>query len=429
MTIQTFGEFEAETVTMLSPPFRSRFGAVRWADLDAPGPEHEWLVKNVLTRGAEVSMVAGPSKSGKTFVVLDLAMAIARGIGWFGHRAIRSGVIYQAGEGRRGIKKRLRAYRIANGLTVEDDLPFVLMPAPINLYANDDQTDAFIEECRHWAATFSVPLGLIVIDTFAAATAGADENTSKDVGPVLARCLRIAEALRANVLLVHHMNAEGGKVRGHTSITANLENVILVRMVDDHTDADNRKVREAVIDKQKEGEAGQSFRFVLRPVEIDRDEEGDPVTSCVIQAPAATESERVEKTDAGLRLPRPTEVFLRSIYQAIRDHGEAPDAALNLPTDVKVVHWHKVREVFDGMTPEGEGEPDPEKRDARIRAAIKRHYDTLLAHQVIGRKNPHIWLTGRRVKGFPAPYPNRGGGAAGNLPPVPETPDDYEDPF
>jgi len=81
-------------------PFRSKFHAVTWANLDAPGPEHEWLVKNVLTRG-EIGMIAGPSKSGKSFLVSDIALAIARGVDWMGRRTLQGGVVYQAGEGQK----------------------------------------------------------------------------------------------------------------------------------------------------------------------------------------------------------------------------------------------------------------------------------------------------------------------------------------
>ncbi|MFI7996082.1 AAA family ATPase, partial [Acinetobacter baumannii] len=84
---------------------------------------------------------------------------------------------------------------------------------------------------------FDVPLELIVIDTFNKATPGANENDGKDMGVVLARCDRIRQKTGAHVMLVHHLNAGGTKARGHTSLFANVENVILCRYVPEHSDA------------------------------------------------------------------------------------------------------------------------------------------------------------------------------------------------
>jgi hypothetical protein len=47
----------------------------------------------------------------------------------------------------------------------------------------------------------------------------------------------------------------------------------------------NGEERAAVIDKQKDGSGeGDQFGFRLNIVEIDTDEDGEPITSCVIQA-------------------------------------------------------------------------------------------------------------------------------------------------
>lgn len=388
------------------PKFRSRFNAVTWADLDAPGPEHEWLIKGVLTR-AERSMMAGASQSGKSFLAIDMAMSIARGIDYFGRKVLRGGVVYQAGEGGRGVKKRLRAYRRYHGVDHAENLPFVLLPSPVDLYASEDMTEALIAEIRHWASTFPIPLELVVIDTLSAATPGADENSSKDVGPVLARCERIATALNCHVMIVHHMNAEGSKPRGHTSIFANLDNVITVSKIEGQHDHSNpngrgRQIREAKVTKQKDGEDGQSWRFTLPSVELGLDADGEPITSCVVASPVNSALEGVDTSteENGLRLTSQGEVMLRAIYSAIEAHGEVPPPELRLPFHVKVVRWSKVKEAFTELSFE-EGD-DAKKADA-VRKALQRWGETLYAKQIIGRAAPYIWLTGRRVKGFKVP--------------------------
>lgn len=404
--------------------FQSRFQAVPWRQLDDPGPEHEWLIKGWLTRG-ERSMCAGPSQSGKSFLVLDIALAVARGIPWQGCRTLRGGVVYQAGEGGRGIKKRLRAYRSFHGLTTGDDLPFVLLPAPVDLHASDDQATALIREIRHWALTFPVPLELVVIDTLSAATPGANENASEDMSRVLARCARIAEETHAHVCLVHHMNAEGNRPRGHTSIFANLDNVITVAKLEGLQDADGRQVREAAITKQKDGEDGGSVRFVLPSIAIGTDEDGEEITSCVVAPPnpGALGDELPEEAGKGIKLTPQCEVLLRAIIAALEEDGEPAPASLELPGSTRVVAWERVREAFEKMSFEADREVDPERRRTAIRKAMSRHGSTLLSRRVIGRDKRFIWLTGRKVRGFRIPAVHPGSAA-----PARQYRDDDDDP-
>lgn len=385
-------------------PFRSAFNALTWGAMDDPGPEHEWLVKNTITR-RELSMVAGPSKSGKSFLVLDLALSIARGVDWFGRKTMRGGVIYQAGEGAMGIKKRIRAYREHTGLTTKDQLPFVLLPSRVDLYNSEDHTDALIAEClAHKKRDLKGSLELIVIDTWATATPGANENDGKDVSAVLERCARINRETGSAVLLVHHMNADGAKVRGHTSILANLENVLIVKQVDDHHDADGRQIREAKLDKNKDGEGGQSFRFVLKGVRIGTDEDGDAVTSCVVKQPDGTGSdapaqERPNVTSA-------ESVLLRAIEKAMQQSGSPPPYDAKLPSGADtVVEWKLVAAAYDSLSFDqideaNETADERTKRLAARRQAMKRSGENLMKKGIIGRDHPYVWLSGRRVKGY-----------------------------
>lgn len=382
-------------------PFRSRFNAVTWANLDAPGPEHEWAVKGLLTRG-EIGMVAGPSKSGKTFFALALSMAIARGTDFFGRRTLKGGVVYQAGEGARGIKKRLRAYRQFHELGLTNPMPFVLLPSRIDLYNSSDCTEEFIEEVRHWSSTFPVPLELIVIDTWATATAGANENDGKDVSVILERCAYISRQTGAAVLLVHHMNADGAKVRGHTSILANLENVLIVRQVEGLHDDNGRQIREAVVDKNKDGESGQKLRFVLKSEKVGQDEDGDPVTSCVVCNVEGNGSDEPVPERPGVT---DTEsLIVRAIERAQRYSNHPRPNGGTIPENVTLVLWKDVLTEWDKMqfdhVPEDETAEDRIKRlDAR-RKMMRRYGESLLRKNVVGREEPFIWLTGRRIKGY-----------------------------
>lgn len=389
-------------------PFESRFGAVSWLDFDKPGISYEALIKGVLTKG-ELSLLLGESQSGKSFLAIDIAMSVARGLEWFGKRVRRGGVIYQAGESAVGVRrKRFPAYRKHHDVSHEP-LPVVLLQETLDLYSSDDPTDAFIDECKYWARTFDVPLELIVIDTFNKATPGANENDGKDMGVVLARCDRIRQKTGAHVMLVHHLNAGGTKARGHTSLFANVENVILCRYVPDHTDADGRKVREAVIAKQKDGEDGVSFRFVLPQVIIGQDDDGDKVTSCIVAPPAGSQGEAAPKPGA-IQLGGANQKLLRALYDVLDDpllREPAPGEA-KLPNGARAVKRKDLTARFYQIEKPDDFEalPDEEKKRIEVaaRQALKRARDALYNKRIIGMNDDLVWATGKAVQGFgPAP--------------------------
>ena len=384
-----------------SAPFVSRFSAIPWSRLNDPGPEHEWLIEDIITRG-EVAMMAGPSGSGKSFLAVDLSLSIVRGVPWFGNQTMHGGVVYQAGEGRNGLRKRLRAYMIEHGLGLENERPFVLLPSPVDLYASDDQTNFLIAETKHWAKSFERRLELVVIDTLAAASSGADENSSRDMGPILARCARIAQECDCAVLLVHHMNAGGQKARGWTGIQANVDSVIGVAKTEPpQIDIDRRHVREFTTLKQKDGEDGKRWRFVLPAIETSRGNGSKALTSCVVRLPNwdGEPGEKEKTTDAGLRLTPQIELFLRAIYRALDDDGERAPPELRLPLGTQVVRWNKVTQAFAALAFEEESEA--KKKADKLAQATKRAGERLMQLRIIGREKPFVWLTGRKVKGMP----------------------------
>lgn len=389
-------------------PFKSTFGAIQWADFDAPGPSYDYTIKGVLTRG-EMSMLLGESQSGKSFLAIDIAMSIARGTEWFGHKVRQGGIIYQAGESALGVRRRrFPAYRRHYDCGGEP-LPVVLLERPLDLYTNDEHVDLFIEECRHWGGRFDVPLELIVIDTFNKATPGANENDGKDMGTVLARCDRIRRETGAHVMLVHHLNAGGTKARGHTSLFANVENVITVQKIPDHKDAENRQIRVWRIAKQKDGEDGKETKFVLRGIEIGTDADGDAMFSCVIAQPSTGSGEQ-KIEESGLRVTGNNATFLRAVYTAIEKKGVPAPSELTLGTGAQAVSrddlWEVTRSVFSEASPDTDvkdGETPEEaakRRDGAMRQAVKRARDMLYQKGIIGIKDGWIWLTGKRVVGF-----------------------------
>ena len=411
--IQSFEDFEASTLAVLRPgPPQSKYGALRFVDLDSDrGEEFEYLVDDWLSR-FDRSIIAGPSGSGKSFLAIHLSMCVARGVPFFGANARRGLVIYQAGEGARGVKKRLRAYRAHHGVSPDEDIPFVLLTRPVDLYRADGDTASLIEEINRWKLVYDAPLELVVIDTLATATAGADENSGKDMSSVLANVANIAEKCGAHVMLVHHMNASATKLRGHTSIRANVDQVI---EVDVEVEGD-QKIRTATLSKQKDDEDGLKFRFLLKSIEVGHDaSRGKAITSCVVVA-SAEEKQQKTPWSMGARITQREAKFFQALQEALKRYGERSPEGAHIPRNVReVVSYEAFKRVYAAQNPFDGSEDTPfEELKAQKAAHAAKHRQAVSTARaslskpvvnVIGVEIPYIWWTGRPVQGFPSTFP------------------------
>lgn len=409
-TIEKLYDLAEGAEVFVGGEYVSRFGAVTWPHIDDPGPEYEYVIKGVLTRG-ELSMLIGESQSGKSFVGVDIGLSCSRGVSWNKRKSRQGLVIYQAGESARGVRrKRLPAYRQHYGIA-NDPIPFVLLQNPLDLYNSDEDTIAFIDECKHWSRLYPEHrLEMIVIDTFNKATPGANENDGKDVGIVLARCDQIRVATGAHVMLVHHLNAGGTKARGHTSLFANVDNVLLCRVKDDHHDADNRQVREIVLVKQKDGEDGLTFPFVLPQVVIGIDADNEPITSCIVAPPSGVSGAPLPGS-RGVTVGGHSAAVLKVIYDTVTSYGIFAPAEMELPDKTMVVTRRQIGDALAKVNllenadeTVAENDPDGVRRLADTRRkAFARARELLFTKGIIGMKDDYVWLMGRNVIGFPPP--------------------------
>lgn len=355
-----------------APP-ASRFGAIAWADMDAVAVRQDYLVEDMMFVG-DVGMVYGASGSGKSFLCVDMGLAIARGVPFLGKQTRHGHVIYQAGEGGRGLVKRLKAYRQHHHLG-KSGVSFTLLPERVDLFSKDGDTEAFIEECLALKACATEPLSLIVIDTFSTASPGANENASEDMGRMLVAGEKINKATGAAVIYVHHKNAAGDRERGHTSLRANIDTAIEV-IRDEETS--KRILRLA---KLKEGEDGLKIGFELQPVEIGTYDSGKPMTSCVV-VPAEVESPRAGK----LRLPAGQHNFLKVLDEAIRRKGGIVPAGDHCPSGTYGVAYPDFRDLYVALCGAG-------KEPGAIRTAISRDGDALWRGGFMDRTDDWFWIT------------------------------------
>lgn len=417
--VQTWDEFEAETREILRRP--SRYKRLRWRDLDKPGPEHEYLVDSLLSAG-DKSILGGPSMSGKSFLAIHLGMSIAYACfrpewKFFGQRIFKPGlVVYQAGEGARGVKKRLRAFRKHFEIPADIDLPFELLQSPVDLYSAEGDTKGLIEEIAAIREDYpGIPLVAVFIDTLATATGGADENSGKDMGAVMKNIDALRASTGANICLVHHLNAAGTKLRGHTSILANIDQVIMV-VRDEKT-----KIRTLSLGKQKDDDDSFSLRFELMQVGTGRHRAADqkPETSCVCVEVGEKEAARKAEAAQGFRLiKKEEERIFAALMRALDRYGAiatAEQEEVGVPSGKRVVHYENWRDVYAEMNPDENGEKPSTKT---IGQRFRQNKDVMQKFAVIGLSSPWMWWTGKPVKGFAEtqsdgnPPPKRGESAA-----------------
>lgn len=265
-----------------------------------------WRIKGVIPERG-ISSVYGPSGSGKSFLVMDMAMHLARGDHWFGYRVTACPVVYVCLEGEAGLSVRLKAHSKAQ---IPDRMHFI--DQPLNLLDKKDISDLVtaIRACN-------VAGGVVIIDTLNRAAPGMDENSSVDMGHVIQAARLIQQAVGGLVLLVHHSGKDASKgMRGHSSLHAALDAAIEVTRTAD--------LREWSVAKAKDGADGKAHLFRLEVVELGLDQDGDRISSCRIQA-----------LQGGAARPKPLTAAQQIAMTAFRDA-----ASKNISDGDASVHAH-----------------------------------------------------------------------------------------
>jgi hypothetical protein len=295
-------------------------------------------------------------------------------------------VVYQAGEGSRGIKKRFRAWRQYFGIKKSQLVPVYILQSKIDLYQAGGDTKLLIEELRGISKLYGMPIRALFIDTLAKAQGIADENSGKDMAAVMSNIDEIAAAMPScNITLVHHFNAAGTKLRGHSSIYANIDQVILVQR-------DDAGRRSAVLDKQKDDDDGLRIDFELQRVVLGNRLDGKEITSCVTLQTGGS-AERKDKRQR-VRLSAERHVIFLALKEAIEEHGEETPRNLQLPRSIrKVIRAPQWKETYLKKN------ADLNATDNTINQRLRRASEQFQKEGIIGRENPWVWLTGKAVAG------------------------------
>ena len=264
------------------PKPEPRFKLLGGADV-LTQPPLAWRVRGVLPAQGLAS-VYGASASGKSFLVLDMAAAIAEGRDWFGYRVKPCPVVLVCLEGTAGACLRVAAWERHHGRALPAGLRLVLQPFKLTEPQDVQDMAAAVLTVGDGAVTF--------IDTLNASAPGIDENASRDMGTVIEAAKTLQGLTGGLVAAVHHSGKDATKgLRGHSSLFAALDGAIEVIRNGDR--------REWKVGKVKDGADGEAHPFGLEVVQLAPDEDGEPVTSCVVRRDTALDDIRAVKLPQG----------------------------------------------------------------------------------------------------------------------------------
>jgi hypothetical protein len=196
-----------------------RFPLLTADDLLALDPP-EWLLERAVPRGS-LAVLYGPPKSAKTFLALEIALAVASGRGDVHGLACKSGrVLYVLAEGGAPMMRdRVWAWLDHHGLKTGDR--FAVHARSVTL--SEPQA---VQRLLEGAGT---EWDLVVFDTLARCMDG-DENSVKDMNAAVRGCDRVRDATGAAVLLVHHSGKDESKgMRGSTALLGAVDSVMRMR--------------------------------------------------------------------------------------------------------------------------------------------------------------------------------------------------------
>jgi phage/plasmid primase-like uncharacterized protein len=170
------------------------------------GPD---LIKGMLPSNGN-GLLNGQSGAGKTFIVVDLASALATSGEFFG-KAVRTrvGTVIIAAEGGGRFHRRIDA--CLQHRRVSEIQPIAYLPFSGNLN-DDDEFEELLSELPVIDAIFrdehDVRLGLVVLDTMSSSFVMKDQNNAAEVTAICKRLKQIGEKVKLFALGVHHLGKD-----------------------------------------------------------------------------------------------------------------------------------------------------------------------------------------------------------------------------
>lgn len=204
------------------------------------------------------TLIWGKQASYKSFVALDMGLSMAYGLPYHGREVLPKRVLYIAGEGASGFKKRIAAWRkYHDRLGHKGD--FQMLATAVNLVSKQAANElvAAINALEN-------PFDYVFVDTVARAMLGAEENDASAMGLFIQACDIIRAQVKCGLTAVHHSGKDSALgPRGSSALPNAVDTDFFLRR-DEGSEA-----VEVTCKKQKDDEEPKPFRFTAQKVTID----------------------------------------------------------------------------------------------------------------------------------------------------------------
>ena len=292
--------------------------------IGTPAPP-QWTVRKWLP-ASSMAVLFGEPGCGKSFLAVDWCCHVATGLDWNGNRVKQGAVLYIAGEGHYGLKRRFATWQQQHGV-----IPDTLYISERAVTLDPAGAKTVFEAV---GSVDEIPV-LIVVDTLSSVIAG-DENNAVDMNAFLAVLKKLLAGTAATILVVHH-TGHGSKerARGHSSLKAALDAEFRAERCDGSG--------VLTCTKPKDMEPPKPLSFELTQVELpdawrDPEEPDEPVTSCIFTVTGNADG----KPGKAREVPASQKIAMTALHTAMVEEGGTYSGQFAVHIDA----WRKA--AYDG---------------------------------------------------------------------------------
>jgi len=244
---------------------KNAFKFVRVGELQYRAPT--WLIDGLLETET-LGLLFGDPGCGKSFLAIDIALAIATGTRFYNRSVQQGAVFYIAGEGFNGLTRRFEAWSKHKRVNIAE-APLFVSNRPVQFL--DAASAAEVTEAVRELAKQNGDPALIVVDTVARNFGAGDENSTSEMGAFIASIDSVkAEFPGSSIMLVHHTgHSDKQRARGSIALNGALDTEYRLNKVNDVITLTNTKMKDA--------EPPAALAFNLESVYL-----GDVVTSAAL---------------------------------------------------------------------------------------------------------------------------------------------------
>jgi hypothetical protein len=195
----------------------SIFPVARAAEIGRDEPVIRWLIEGLWAEST-VGIVGGEPKCCKSFLALDMAIAVASGRPCLGHFAVKKTgrvLLYAAEDAPAVVRRRLDGICAVAGASLADlDIQVITAPSlRVDLVGDQARLRETVEQLKP---------ELLILDPFVRLHR-IDENVSSEVVPILSYLRELQRCLGVAVVVVHHAKKGGAKIRAGQALRGSSE--------------------------------------------------------------------------------------------------------------------------------------------------------------------------------------------------------------